>query len=85
MRRMVNGVPMALMWKGISLERLSALNELRFRAVDNLEKKHGGIKIYSMPDNEFDDLLEAEFQRLAQAASKKAAWNLKPALKKKVK
>lgn len=85
MRRMVNGVPMALMWKGISLERLGLLNELRYKAYDNLEKKHGGVAIYGMSEEQFEHLLDTEFQRLALAASKKAAWNLKPALKKKVK
>lgn len=84
MRRMVNGVPMALMWKGISLERLAVLNDMRYKAYDNLETKYG-TAIWAMPAAEFDALLDAEFQRLAMAASKKAAWNLKPALKKKVK
>ena len=63
-KKMVNGVPMATVYNGMSVHRLRVLNDLFLQALDDLD------------DEDYDDEdLDYRFRCLCERAASKAAWN----------
>lgn len=78
--RMVNDVPMEMIYKGMSLERLDklkAIHEQAYITVDDREwNKFGwGTGVTHLSGNEYLNMIEVEFRRLCDRAASKAGWH----------
>lgn len=68
--RMVGDVPMDVIYRGMSLERLSRLNEIEYDAW------FAAHQDYQTTDGEtFRDEQERQFRKMLDRAAVKAAWN----------
>lgn len=78
--KMVNGVPMSVVYTGMSIERWHKLSALYDRATDIVADRlaEEGTSIWSIDNDQWDVLVRAEFQKLCIRAAKKAEWNNKP-------
>lgn len=76
-RKMVNGVPMATVYRGMSIHRLEVLMSLFVQADTDCDDLYDGD----------GSMLEERFQQLCERAARKAEYNMKPktASKRKVK
>lgn len=75
--RMVNDVPMEIIYRGMSRDRLNKLNEIMSAAVDAVYDEHydrweGWGHLTRAEQNE---LFDAEFRRFCQRAASKAGWH----------
>lgn len=75
--RMVNDVPMEIVYRGMSIHRLNKLNDIVVEAADAVYYQH-----YDRWDGwghltfaEQEELIDAEFRRLCQRAASKAGWH----------
>lgn len=66
-RKMVNGVPMATVYRGMSVHRLQVLMNLFLRADMESEEFGDGS----------DEDLELRFQHMCERAARKAEYNMK--------
>lgn len=76
-KKMVNGVPMATVYEGMSLHRFRTLQDLEQQAWDTVfvngnYSRRTDTSIYGL---DFAREHEAEFQRLCQQAARKAGWH----------
>ena len=78
-KKMVNGVPMATVYEGMSLHRFRTLQDLEQQAWDTVFVDGNYVRrtdttttIYGLG---FAMEHEAEFQRLCQQAARKAGWH----------
>lgn len=75
--RMVNDVPMEVIYRGMSRDRLNKLNDIMAEAADAVLDQH-----YDRWDGwghltlaEQVELIDDEFRRLCQRAASKAGWH----------
>lgn len=78
--RMVNDVPMEIIYRGMSRERHLKLAEIYYDAADIVDQREydrfgWGTGITHMTYVEYYDMVDAEFRRLCQRAASKAGWH----------
>ena len=71
-KKMVNGVPMATVYEGMSLHRFRTLQDLEQQAWDNA---YWGTGIQPIDSEAFKAAHDAEFRLLCQQAARKAGWH----------
>lgn len=76
-KKMVNGVPMATVYEGMSWHRWRTLTRLEQQAWDKvfLGMYNADTRQPEIDSDEFQAALEAEFRRLCQQAARKAGWH----------
>lgn len=71
-KKMVNGVPMATIYEGMSLHRYRTLTQLEQESWDNVFMATLGLP---PSGTEWATMQDAEFRRLCQQAARKAGWH----------
>ena len=71
-KKMVNGVPMATVYEGMSLHRYKTLGLLEQQAWDIV---YWGAGTKSLDSEAFKAAHDIEFRRLCQQAARKAGWH----------
>lgn len=76
---MVNGIPMADMWRGLSYSRWLAMSEMVERAMDAAIDNIGTDLWYTLTQEEMEAEINEQLFRLTERSARKAEWNMKKA------
>ncbi len=72
--KMVNDIPIATVYTGMSVERLEKLNQIRRDAATEVFKELGDDHDY-VSNDAWDRMVDARFRSKCERAASKAAWH----------
>jgi hypothetical protein len=75
-KKMVNGIPMADMWRGLSYDRWIKFSEMVERAIDQSIDSIGPELWYTLSQEEMEQEINSHLFKMTERAARKAEWNM---------